>query len=101
LRLNGKTLGGVKRTAHQRHTEVVMAKGDCEVEMRDDKGEVAGNLTIKNGKRVNIGGNTTLHCKDGNVKVNETNPTKRGVVKHPVLVVGAEGLRLARKRRKR
>ena len=78
-----------------------MAKGDCEVEMRDEKGEVAGNLTIKNGKKVNIGSNTTLHCKNGDVTVTETTPTKRGVVKHPVLVVETEGLRLARKRRKR
>jgi hypothetical protein len=36
-----------------------MADGDCKVEMYDDKGELAGNLTIKNGKHVNIGGNTT------------------------------------------
>jgi hypothetical protein len=76
-----------------------MATGDCKVEMRDGKGEVTGNLTIKNGKAVHIGGNTTLHCKDGNVKVTETVPTKRGVVKDPVLVVETEGLRLARKRR--
>ena len=77
-----------------------MAQGDCKVEMRDEKGEVAGNLTIKNGKHVNIGGNTTLNCKDGNVTVTPTNPTKRGVVRDPVVVVGPEGLRLARKDRK-
>jgi len=64
-----------------------MASGDCEVEMRDDKGEVAGNLTIKNGKHVNIGGNTTLNCKNGNVTVTETNPTKRSDRKQPLFVV--------------
>jgi hypothetical protein len=74
-----------------------MAK-DCEVEMRDEKGEVAGNLTIKDGKKVNIGGNTTLHCKNGNVSVTETVPTKRDLGERPVLVIDAEGLRLARER---
>ena len=78
-----------------------MAERDCEVEMHDEKGEVAGNLTIKNGKHVSIGGNMTLHCKNGNITVTKTNPTMRGVVKHPVLVPGIEGLRLARKRRGR
>jgi hypothetical protein len=71
-----------------------MAEGDCTVVMQDEKGEVAGNLTIKNGKHVDIGGNTRLNCKNGNVKVTQTNPTTHGVVKHPVLVVGSEGLRL-------
>lgn len=64
-----------------------MATGDCEVEMRNDKNEVAGHLTVKNGKSVNIGGNTKLSCKDGNITVSETTPTKRGDAKNPVFVV--------------
>ena len=91
----------MRREEDGKLTEVVMAKGDCKVDMKNQKGELVAELTIKNGKQVDIGGNTTLHCKNGNVTVTETNPTKRGVVKHPVLVVGTEGLRLARKRRKR
>ena len=71
---------------------MVMA-GDCKVVMHDEKGDVSGNLTIKNGKHVDIGSNTRLNCKDGNVTVTETNPTKR-VVKRPELVIGPEGLRL-------
>lgn len=69
---------------------------DCKVEMRDEKGEVAGNLTIKDGKHVDIGGNTTLNCKNGDVTVTPTNPKKRDVVKDPVLVFEPEGPRLAR-----
>jgi len=69
-----------------------MAEGDCTVKMTDDSGG-EGTLTIKNGGHLNIGSNTTLNCKDGKVKVTETKPTKHGVVKKPVLVVG-EGLRL-------
>jgi hypothetical protein len=73
-----------------------MAEGDCTVIMNDENGELAGNLTIKNGKHVNIGGNTTLTCKNGDVTVSKTNPTQQGGVlkHHPVIVFGTDGLRL-------
>jgi Ethanolamine utilization protein EutJ (predicted chaperonin) len=76
-----------------------MAEGDCPVEMHDPSGAVSGYLTIKNGKSVSIGGNTTLHCKNGNVTVTATNATTGGtttggVVKHPVIVYGPAGLSL-------
>jgi hypothetical protein len=79
---------------------------DCPVEMHDSTGAVSGNLTIKDGKSVNIGGNTTLHCNNGNVTASQTNPKavvantggtnppSGGVIRHPVLVHGPEGLRL-------
>jgi hypothetical protein len=79
---------------------------DCTVEIRDANGDVAGNLTIKNGKSVASGHNSTLHCNNGNVTVTPTNPPPKAldddtpepgpvVVKDPTLVHGPEGLRLA------
>jgi hypothetical protein len=69
---------------------------DCKVQMTDDRGG-QGILTIKDGGHLDIGSNTTLNCKNGNIKVTETKPTTKGVVKHPVLVIGP-GLRLKKSR---
>jgi hypothetical protein len=78
-----------------------MAGGDCKVDI-SDRGQTVGTITIKNGKSVDIGNNTRLTCKDGNITVSPSNERPlRGEIQNPLLAVTKAGLSLTRKREQR
>ena len=89
---------GPKRTVNRRHAEAVMAKGDCTVQMMDEKGEKqVATLTIKSGEHVDLR-YTRISCKDGEVAISKA-PT-HDVGEEPVLVIGPEETRGASEGRK-